>query len=193
MFQIFLRRDTNRTLKKNEEFIKAEQEAAFSRAKDIEEEKFITVNIERFPLMEQKDIVSDEDKYAYSLQKAVLERAAKKMLHFEESNIDLKRMYGAGNLEFIIQYEENYTEFLRKLNSWAKALADADRKDSSIKILEYGIELGLDYTRSFILLADLYKEKNDISSLRDLYELTSKNESIAMDKVNSHIKNLIDR
>ncbi len=190
IFQTFLKRSDRIDKRAKEEFLKREREANFSRAREIEDNRFIKVDINSFPIMQNAQ--TEEEKYAYKLQQAVIQRASLKMAHFDESNLELKKMYGASNLEFIIQYEENYTEFLRKLSSWANALVDANKKEDAIKVLEQGIKLGLDYTKSVILLANLYKEKNDITSLNNLYNLVVKSQSITMNKVIKHIKNLLD-
>jgi len=190
IFQTFLRRGDKSFKRKKEEFIKQELEASFSRAKDIEEYRFIKVNINSFPIMQSAN--TEEEKYAYKLQTAVIQKASLKMAHFNESNLELKKMYGATNLDSIIQYEENYTEFLRKLSSWANALVEADKKEEAIKVLEEGMKLGLDYTKSIMLLADLYKEKKDIISLNNLYNLVCKNQDVLMNKVIKYIENLLN-
>lgn len=190
IFQTFLKRSDRIDKRAKEEFLKREREANFSRVREIEDSRFIKVDINSFPIMQNAQ--TEDEKYAYKLQQAVIQRASLKMAHFDESNLELKKMYGASNLEFIIQYEENYTEFLRKLSSWANALVDANKKEDAIKVLEQGIKVGLDYTKSVILLANLYKEKNDITSLNNLYNLVIKSQSITMNKVIKHIKNLLD-
>lgn len=192
IFQTFLRRSDRITKRAKEEFLEREREASFSRVKEIEQERFISIDINKFPIMNAQDIKTDEEKYAYTLQNAVIEKSSKKMAHFDEENLELKKMYGASNLETIIQYEENYTEFLRKLSSWAKALADANRKDYAIKVLEEGMKVGLDYTKSIMLLADLYNEKKDTIALNNLYNLIKQNKSITMDKVVKYIETLLN-
>lgn len=192
IFQTFLRRSDRITKRAKEEFLEREREASFSRVKEIEQERFISIDINKFPIMNAQDIETDEEKYAYTLQNAVIEKSSKKMAHFDEENLELKKMYGASNLETIIQYEENYTEFLRKLSSWAKALADANRKDDAIKVLEEGMKVGLDYTKSIMLLADLYNEKKDTIALNNLYNLIKQNKSITMDKVAKYIETLLN-
>lgn len=192
IFQTFLRRSDRITKRAKEEFLEREREASFSRVKEIEQERFISIDINKFPIMNAQDIETDEEKYAYTLQNAVIEKSSKKMAHFDEENLELKKMYGASNLETIIQYEENYTEFLRKLSSWAKALADANRKDDAIKVLEEGMKVGLDYTKSIMLLADLYNEKKDTIALNNLYNLIKQNKSITMDKVVKYIETLLN-
>lgn len=191
IFQTFLKRSDRITRKAKEEFLEREREASFSRVKEIEQERFINIDINNFPIMSTQDIKTDEEKYAYTLQTAVIEKSSKKMAHFDEENLELKKMYGASNLETIIQYEENYTEFLRKLSSWAKALVDANKKDDAIKVLEEGMKVGLDYTKSIMLLADLYNEKKDNEALNNLYNLIKQNKSIIMDKVVKYIENLL--
>lgn len=191
IFQTFLRRSTKKSEKNKKAFIEEEREASFVRAKDIEQTKFIKPDIEKLNVLREEEAKTEREIYAYSLQKSVLEKASKPMLHFEQNNLELKKMYGPANLESIILYEENYNSFLNKLNSFSKALADADRKKEAIQILEEGIELGLDFSRSFILLADLYYEQNEIDKLKKLYDLVTKSNNITINKVITYIDNLL--
>lgn len=191
IFQTFLRRSTKKSEKNKKAFIEEEREASFVRAKDIEQTKFIKPDIEKLNVLREEEAKTEREIYAYGLQKSVLEKASKPMLHFEQNNLELKKMYGPANLESIILYEENYNSFLNKLNSFSKALADADRKKEAIQILEEGIELGLDFSRSFILLADLYYEQNEIDKLKKLYDLVTKSNNITINKVITYIDNLL--
>lgn len=191
IFQTFLRRSTKKSEKNKKAFIEEEREASFVRAKDIEQTKFIKLDIEKLNVLREEEAKTEREIYAYGLQKSVLEKASKPMLHFEQNNLELKKMYGPANLESIILYEENYNSFLNKLNSFSKALADADRKKEAIQILEEGIELGLDFSRSFILLADLYYEQNEIDKLKKLYDLVTKSNNITINKVITYIDNLL--
>lgn len=191
IFQTFLRRSTKKSEKNKKAFIEEEREASFVRAKDIEQTKFIKPDIEKLNVLKEEEAKTEREIYAYGLQKSVLEKASKPMLHFEQNNLELKKMYGPANLESIILYEENYNSFLNKLNSFSKALADADRKKEAIQILEEGIELGLDFSRSFILLADLYYEQNEIDKLKKLYDLVTKSNNITINKVITYIDNLL--
>lgn len=191
IFQTFLRRSTKKSEKNKKAFIEEEREASFVRAKDIEQTKFIKPDIEKLNVLREEEAKTEREIYAYGLQKSVLEKASKPMLHFEQNNLELKKMYGPANLESIILYEENYNSFLNKINSFSKALADADRKKEAIQILEEGIELGLDFSRSFILLADLYYEQNEIDKLKKLYDLVTKSNNITINKVITYIDNLL--
>ena len=191
IFNTLIKKDTKKNEHKFKDYIELNRKADFTRTKPIENSRFIKIDISKFPLLEEKDNLSEEEKKALKLQKEVLSSCSKKMGHFKESNLELKQLYGIANLESIIEYEENYSSFMTLLFKWAKALAEANFKDYAITVLEEGISLGLDLSKAIIFLADLYKEKNDIPNLEKLYSLTKTSENIGMKIACSHIKTLL--
>ncbi len=191
IFNTIIKMSVKKNEKKKSEFIENEREAAFYRSKPIEEERYIKPNIENFKVMDKKENYTDEELYVYNLQQKLIEISQKTMAHFTESNIELKKMYGINNLESIIQWEENYTNFLHKANSFAKALNQLNKKEEAIKILEEAIRVGLDFPQSLIFLADIYNETNNKEKLENLYQLTKQNNNNNMIKVVTHIEKLL--
>jgi len=193
IFQTFLKRSDRISRLNKESFLEDEQKASFSRVHTIESSRYIIPNIDNFPIMKENEINNSEDEYAYTMQQIALTKATKVMGHFEETNLELKKMYGASNLESIIQSEENYNDFFQSLQAWAKALTEADRKSDAIKVLEEGLSVGLDFTNSFLLLANLYKESGNKEALIKLLELTKENKNITIGKVTTYIENIITK
>lgn len=191
IFQTFIKRGDRIIKHSKEQFLKDEQEASFFRAHEIESSRYIVPDISKFPLMDESQIKTKEDEYAYTIQQEVLTKSHKAMAHFEEGNLELKKMYGAAHLEFIAQSEENYNSFLQSLQAWAKALVDADNKTAATQVLEQGIAIGLDLSSSFILLADLYKDSHNTQELLKLLQLTKESKNITMGKVVTYIENII--
>lgn len=191
IFKTLLKKSSRDYKKRKNEYIEKERLASFSRAKAIEQSRYIIPDIQKFPIIQEYEARSEKEIEAYKIQKSVLEKAQKTMAHFEETNLELKQMYGVTNLETIIQCEENYSEFLHKLNLWANALVDADKKKDAIKVLEESINLGMDLSQGFIQLADLYKENNNLPALKNLYKIAEQNKNITMLKVVTYIKNLL--
>lgn len=191
IFTTLVKKSSKDYKKRKNEYIDRERQASFSRAKAIEQSRYIIPNIQKFPIIQEYEVRSEKEIEAYNIQKSVLEKAQKTMAHFSETNLELKQMYGIANLESIIQYEENYSAFIHKLNLWAKALIDADKKKDAIKVLEEGINLGMDFSKSFIQLADLYKEDNNLPALTNLYKIAEQNKNFTMLKVAMYIKDLL--
>lgn len=191
IFNTLIKQDTKNTKNKFENYIALNRKADFSRTKPIENSRFIDININNFPIMEEKQNFTDAEKKAFKLQNDFLVCASKKMGHFKENNLELKQMYGIANLESIIQYEDNFSSFMSVSFNWAKALSDADMKNEAIQVLEEILKLGLDTSKPIILLADLYKEKNIINKLEQLYNMTKASDDVSLKLANSHIKTLL--
>lgn len=191
IFKTLVKKSSKDYEKREKDYIERERQASFSRAKTIEQSRYIVPDIQKFPIIQEYEAKNEKEIKAYNIQQSVLEKAQKTMAHFNETNLELKQMYGIANLESIIQYEENYSEFLHKLNLWSKALIDADKKNDAIKVLEEGINLGMDFSQSFIQLADLYKEDNNLPALRNLYKIAQQTKNVTMPKVVTYIKNFL--
>lgn len=191
IFQTFLKRSSRNYEKQKEKFLKEEQEASYSRSNEIEEQRYIKPSILDLKVIDVLDVKTEPDTEVYNIQSDILKLATKPMLHLKESNLELKKMYGVANLEYIIQCEENYNTFLSKLNSFAESLIKLQKTEEAIKILEEAIKLGTDYSKSFKLLADLYNKKNDKASLRRLAEISHNTKNIAMTKTTAYIEELL--
>lgn len=169
----YQKRRTDRiATKKIEAFWEREQQANLTRKKDISNLDFITVPLENLPFPEtDREEISD-------IQKHLRKLAGSKIVNFTGlSNTDLKLMYGAPNINLLMEYDKNYLELVRSLYRYGKLLYDFDRKDDAVTVLEYALSVKTDISANYTLLATIYKEKNEINRINSVIscaeELTS--------------------
>lgn len=141
-----------------------------ARNKDIGEEFFYTPILENLPINEY----SEEEKAAPSAdflwQSKVVEIAKKKMLRFDRqySNIELKHMFGASNLESVARYEENFSNYNHALRHWAEALLGLEKIKEAERALEESVASGSEISQSYTLLANIYFKTENINALKEL-------------------------
>ena len=150
-------------------FLEEEMEANAARKKDIEPEFFYYPTLDSLPLHE------DADGEIKKKQEIVKKHANLTMIYFPKkpTNLELKKAYGRANLEKITGYEENYSRYISSLVSWANALIEnggEGQKDDAINILENTVKLGSEFSKTYMLLADHYKNQDNIEGLNHLLD-----------------------
>ncbi len=145
-----------------------EQKANLSRKRDIEKEFYVIPDKDILPIKNYEE--TPENKKIIAVQKLVLKKAELTMLKFDEpiSNTDLKFKYGFANLEIITIYEEHYNSYMQALVEWAKMLFERNNLSDAEIILNEAIRLKCDLSRAYMLLIDIYKQKNDLEKLKNL-------------------------
>ena len=169
---------------KNRRFLEEEQAANLARKREIEPELFFYANLDGLPRIPESD------------PHKVLRTSKRTMIRFDmpESNVDLKKRYGVGQLDSITQYEENYHDFLKSLGEWAQALHDQGNVDGSLQVLEYAIELGTEFRGAYRLAADIYAYERDVYALEQLLQMAEDNhfnDSAMQEHVLSYIEEKI--
>ncbi|MDR1531747.1 MAG: hypothetical protein LBS62_06130 [Clostridiales bacterium] len=146
-----------------------EQKANLTRRKPVPQEVFFTPCLEGLPFRDYGIYPpARPDPPAKRAQKAVRDCAAKEMIRFEteRSNIDLKKEFGAANLELIIRGESNYEAFIRALTDWSEALLTEGAAEDAQKVLESALRNGSDLSRNYYALTEIYTQNKDAGNLR---------------------------
>ena len=73
------------------------------------------------------------------------------------TNTDLKLEYGTANITILSEYDFNYTNLVTALQKLAELLHDGGDDAHAIEVLEFAVSPGTDVSKSYYLLADLYK------------------------------------
>ena len=93
----------------------------------------------------------------------------KKILNLTgKTNTDLKLEYGAANLTYLSECDENYTTLSRTLNTYSARLYELGYESEARKVLEFAVETGSDSLSMYRLLADIYSGRNEADSLEYL-------------------------
>ena len=142
-----------------------ENQANSTRKKDISNLDYIIVPLDRLPMSPSKDDEVSE------YQQIITNLSTKHILNLsDKTNTDLKLEYGVANLTILSDYDNNYTTLINTLARWGARLFQLEENTDAITILEYGIEIGTDISRNFILLAEYYSSMGRIDEIDRLIE-----------------------
>lgn len=136
------------------DFFEKERKANNSTKKEINEKYFFvnTLNITEFEFNYSK-------KYEKLLNDLKI-ISEKEMIKFNQiySNTDIKLKFGPSNLNRIMDSENNYREYFRILNDMSEELINNDDYANAEIILKYLIENNSEFSKSYILLINIYKK-----------------------------------
>ncbi|MCR5031868.1 MAG: hypothetical protein K6A92_03295 [Lachnospiraceae bacterium] len=150
-----LHKNTKLENKQKESFWERENRANATIMKPIDDLPYVTLPVAELPLIELPDDSTCKE-YIGILQTL----SVQKILNLSGiSNTDLKLTYGAGNLPFLSEYDQNYTVMVRTIQRLAERYADAEHKKEAAALLEFSVSTGVDMPSTYKLLRKLYEEE----------------------------------
>lgn len=158
-----------------------ENEANSVRKKSLEHLDYISIPFDTLPM----NLMKEDEKVSECLQ--ILEELGNlKIVNFTGiTNTDLKLSYGAPNINLLTEYDQNYTLLARTLQKWAEILYENGYTDETKTILEFAISTRTDVSKSYYLLADIYKQTGESEKISSLIAVAG--------NLNSALKNVIVR
>lgn len=164
--QYEIRKTSQQSKKTSELFWDRENNANLARRGDFSTLTYIALDMTRLPM---EDV---EDQTSNSYRDTIKSLADKKIVNLSGlTNTDLKYRYGAGSLKELSEYDNNYTVLVSILHKWAERLYGQGLKDKARMVLEYSVSIPTDVTKSYLLLASLYKETNQAHLIDGLIEI----------------------
>lgn len=152
------------------DFWERESLANSTRKKSLEHLAYITIPFSSLPTKTMKD---DEKVTEYLTLLSDL--ATQKIVNLTGfTNTDLKLEYGAANITYLSEYDQNYTLLARTLQSWAEALFLGGFYRDAATVLEFAVSTGTDVSRSYYLLADIYDREGESYRKTSLIEAAEK-------------------
>jgi hypothetical protein len=171
---IYMKITTSRFNTGDAECLEQERQANAVRKKSLDDLEYITIPFDRLPFDlagDNETLKSDED--------AILAMKDSKVVNFTGiSNTDLKLTYGAPNLPLLTEYDQNYTNLVKYLDSWGSHLVDEGYKTEARKVLEFAVECRTDLKSTYLLLADLYVENFEFDKMDHLIEVAGELNSL---------------
>jgi len=161
---IFNKKTTNIHKKRSEEYWQRERQSNFVRKKTLENLEYISIPFSSFPT----DTATDDEIIASCLRDLESLRDEKIVNFTGYSNTDLKMEYGTANITVLSQYDQNYTLFVRALQSWGSRLYELGYKEEALTVLEYAIATRTDISGTYYLAASIYQEKNQPEKIKHL-------------------------
>lgn len=170
--------------------LEEERQANSVRRKSLDELDYINIPFESLPFSQEggngAEGTGSSDEILAADEAAVLSLKDKKIVNFTGiSNTDLKLTYGAPNLPILSEYDQNYTNLVKSLDSWGNHLIERNLKAEARRVLEFAVECKTDLKSSYLPLADIYVENFEFDRLDHLIEV--------VDDINSLMKGPIKR
>jgi hypothetical protein len=167
----------------DKKFWEREQKANFTRRKPLDNLNYITIP-ESLLSMAPVNSSAEISQYINDLQ----DMSSEKIVNLTGyTNTDLKLEYGTANITILSDYDIHYTNLVTLLQKLAELLHENEENQLAIEILEFAVDTGTDVSKSYYLLADLYKENGTPEKIADLIDKASNIKSLLKDTI---IKNL---
>ena len=155
------------------------------RRTDISHLGYLTITTNRLPLDDK------EDQTINSYRDTILSLADKKILNLTGyTNTELKSKYGAANITSLIEYDNNYTIFVSMLQKWAERLYANGLIEDALSVLEYAVSYQTDVTKTYRLLAELYKQQNNPEKIDELLQTIAATTMYDKDKLIQDLKEI---
>lgn len=151
------------------EFWQKEEAANATRRKDVSSLPYIVIPVDALPFG-----IRPEDEVLLKCEDTVRLLASQKVLNLTGfSNTELKQAYGAPNLTFLSQCDENFTSLVRTMQQWGARLYELSFPQEAVCVLSHAVRWGSDIKGSYLLLAKLYQENGQWEEIPRLKERAS--------------------
>ena len=156
-FMIFgFKKSSRDNSQRKETFWDRERRANVSRRKDISSLNYISIPLNQLPF------VDTDDDEILEYHRSINRLATMKILNLTGiTNTELKERYGVANLTELTDYDNNYTTLVNTIARWGARLIELEYIDEAVTILEYGLSVGTDVSRNYLLLADIYRTRGE--------------------------------
>lgn len=151
---------------REKQFWAKEEKANAVRKKDLSLLPYITISCATLPVGISPD---DESLCQYEAQLQAL--SSLKILNLTGlSNTELKLKYGAPNLTFLTECDQNFMDLVRLMHQWGTRLYELALTDAAQQVLSQAVIWGSDIKGSYVLLAKIYQEKGNFQGIQQLSE-----------------------
>ena len=164
--------------RKSENFWDRERKANVARRKDISALNYLVIPMEELPFID----TTDDELLEY--HKTMENLSTLKILNLTGiTNTELKEQYGVANLEALTNCDNNYITLVNTISRWGARLIALDYTKEAVTVLEYGLKIGTDVSRNFLMLAELYQADNNYKKIDELIIRASALKSMMKDSI----------
>lgn len=174
-----MRKADKNYMKTNASFWEIEAQSNATRRKPLDSLDYVVIPFDTLPIHTLED-----DDTVISCLDTLRRLQNEKIVNFTGfSNTELKMEYGAANLNLLSEYDQNFTELVTTLQTWAKALYDADCLSEAASVLEFAVRIRSDISASYYLLAKIYDATAQSAQISSLIRTASKLNSLSADMI----------
>ena len=186
IFSVVFKTVVNRKPKNDPDalFMERERLANLTPKKDISGLPYIKVPVSELPLD-----VPTESEETKERQDIIRSMADKQVLNLTGiTNTDLKLEYGAPNINILSAADGNYTRLIQSITYLSEDYINNRHLSEARRLLEYGISIGTDSKRSYLMLASIYKEEGTPEKIAPLIESAKKIDSLLRESIISSLE-----
>lgn len=186
VFSVVFKTFVNRKPKNDPDalFMERERLANLTPKKDISGLPYIKVPVSELPLD-----VPTESEETKERQDIIRSMADKQVLNLTGiTNTDLKLEYGAPNINILSAADGNYTRLIQSITYLSEDYINSRHLSEARRLLEYGISIGTDSRRSYLMLASIYKEEGTPEKIAPLIESAKKIDSLLRESIISSLE-----
>lgn len=144
-----------------------EQRASLPIKKSLQSLPKIVISLSDLPFQEN---ATDEIKFCQDTLKELSSQTICNLTGI--SNTELKLKYGAGNLDEILEYEQNYLLLIKTLSDWGTRLYQQHNYKDAETVLDYAVFCQSDLRQTYITLVRIYIEQNNLDKIHILAKKT---------------------
>ena len=164
--------------RKSENFWDRERKANVARRKDISALNYLVIPMEELPFID----TTDDELLEY--HRTIENLSTLKILNLTGiTNTELKEQYGIANLEALTNCDNNYITLVNTIARWGARLIALDYTKEAVTVLEYGLKIGTDVSRNFLMLAEIYQADNNYKKIDELIIRASALKSMMKDSI----------
>lgn len=184
IFSIALHRTKRIEQNLDQNFWEREQKANFTRKKSLDSLNYITIPEEILQM--KPDCMTSE---IASCLRDLNDLSTFQIVNFTGyTNTDLKLEYGTANINILSDYDFHYTNLVTLLQKLAELLHDVLEDALAVKTLEFAVSTGTDVSKTYYLLAQLYKETGKPEKIEDLIVQAQNIRSILKDTIVENLR-----
>ena len=171
----------------NAEFLELERKANLTPRKDISNLPYIKVPVSDLPL----DVPTDREE-TRERQDIIRSMEDKQVLNLTGmTNTRLKLEYGAPNINILSAADANYTRLVQAITYLAGDYMDSQHITEARELLEYGISIGTDSKKTYLMLAGIYKEEGHPEKINDLIDSAHNIDSLLKGSIIISLKKML--
>ncbi|MBQ9580156.1 MAG: hypothetical protein IJR23_03175 [Lachnospiraceae bacterium] len=107
------------------------------------------------------------------------------------SNTDLKLKYGTANITELSECDDNFTSYCKVLYSIGNAYNEIGDTVSARRFLEYAVGIRTDITDNYVLLANIYRDNNELNRIDDLINIAGTLNSLSKQTIILKLNDLV--
>ena len=191
IFLIFLNVKKHAAEKKEKEarskFWEREDQANSTPKKDISSLNYISIPLDELPAP-----TTEDSEKIHVLYQKLQNLSSEKILNLTGyTNTDLKIAYGYGNIQSLINYDHNFTILCTTLQQLGELYHQTDCDSKAIAILEFAVSCQSDISGTYILLAQLYTNRNQQYRIPDLIGRAQNLKSLSQEIIIRHLTDFV--